>query len=117
MPMYGAQPPMMPGKKKKRMPMADGDLSAPSEIDSPPSSGAAPPDQSEGMMPKIAPEAVNYHDEAQSCQMCQYYGGGQCEVLQMPVQAEGGCTAFDDGSGGGDMSASPEGMNPEMMPS
>ena len=52
-------------------------------------------DQLTGATPAVPPEAVHYHDEEQRCELCQHFGqDGQCAVLQMPVQAEGGCNAF-----------------------
>jgi hypothetical protein len=66
----------------------------------PPPPTAAPdldPDQDGDIdsSPSIAPEAVNYHDDEQRCELCQYFGdSGDCAVLKMPVQAAGGCNAF-----------------------
>ncbi|MBV8831637.1 MAG: hypothetical protein JO108_20705 [Acidobacteriaceae bacterium] len=43
----------------------------------------------------VSPEALHYHDEAQRCELCEHFGqDGQCAVLQMTVQPEGGCNAF-----------------------
>lgn len=43
----------------------------------------------------IPPEAVNYHDDLQRCDMCRYMNeNGDCAVLKMPVSAEGACTVF-----------------------
>jgi hypothetical protein len=59
----------------------------------------------------IYPEAVNYHDDPQSCSICKYMNGSMCAVLKMEVQPQGGCNAFsgkdsgeespDEGSGNG----------------
>jgi hypothetical protein len=84
------------------------DLGSPSDFGGPPAPAAprsaAPaaasaldPDQDGDIdqAPAIPPEAVNYHDDAQSCSTCQYMDdGGNCAVLQMQVQPDGGCNAF-----------------------
>jgi hypothetical protein len=110
----------MPGRKPPRRMAADGDMGSPSEIDTPPSSGAAPPSPDQDMdSPQITPEMVDYHTGEENCGGCMYMGqDGTCAVLKMPVGESDWCKAFTpQGGGSGDPSASPEGMNPEMMPS
>lgn len=94
--------------------MADGGIGSPDPI------GGGMPDQepdaddmqagpsAAGAPPVIKPEAVNYHDEAHACSGCTYFdqGSSQCSVLQMQVQPEGGCNAFE--AIGGDQGASPD---------
>ena len=83
---------------------------APSAAPSPAASGAAEPDQDDQTptaSPTITPEAVNYHDDEQRCELCDYFGGdGQCAVLKMQVQPQGACNAFS--AAGGSQSAEPD---------
>lgn len=123
---FKQKPPMVPfgGKMPGKMMADGGGLGAPAPIGSggppmPPAGaagaagpGAAPPmggaepDMDDTGAPAIQPEAVHYHDDAQSCQMCQFMDeGGQCSVLQMQVSPDGGCAAYeakggDQGQGG-----------------
>lgn len=101
--------------------MADGGMGDPEPIGGMPddqNAGAPDMDDSQtppmgggGEMPVISPTAVAYHDDAQNCQGCQFFGsGGQCQVLQMAVAPEGGCTAFQAGTGG----QPDQGMTPSM---
>jgi hypothetical protein len=93
-------------------------LGAPPEIGGAPSaqtatSGGDDDQPNQGTTVVISPEAVNYHDDAQSCATCSYFGqDGNCQVLQMQVQAEGGCNAW---SGGSDQSA-PSPAGPPATP-
>ena len=123
MPMYGQMPPkkkLMPGRRM----MAGGappDLSSPSEIDSPPSSGAAlpqDPDQDQDNdSSMVTPEMLDYHTGADNCGACSHMmGDGSCEVLKMPVGETDWCKAFT-GSSGDASGAEPMGGNPEMQPS
>jgi hypothetical protein len=73
-------------------------------LDSPPPIGGAPPQPDEtepdsddmGGAAKPSPESLHYHDDAQNCGSCEYMGqGGQCQILGMPVQAEGACSAWE----------------------
>jgi hypothetical protein len=102
--------------------MADGGFGDPDPIGGTPSDQDMAPDQGDtqpqgggagmpGGMVVIKPEAVAYHDDAQNCQGCQHFGSdGQCEVLQMSVSPDGGCTAFEAGAGG----QPDQGMTPGM---
>ncbi len=107
-PPMGAQ---MGGMKRPMPHMADGGaMGAPAPIggspdDMPPpaAAGAGPDpdmdqdqDQGMGMGAAVSPEAVHYHDDAQSCQMCQHMGpDGTCAVLKMQVSPDGGCAAYE----------------------
>jgi hypothetical protein len=118
--------------------MADGGMGDPGAIGGAPddqdmspdmddSQGGPPMGGGAGEMPVITPEAVNYHDDPQSCAPisafgspgCQYFQGGQgaegghCAVLNMQVSGPGHCNAFSAMSGGGDMQAD-QGMSPGM---
>ncbi len=112
-----ARPPQRPGGRP--MMMADGQppedmIGAPAPVGGMPDEQDVMPDQDDlqagppegspaGEMPIIRPEAVAYHDDAQNCQSCSFFGdGGQCKVLAMQVNPVGGCNAFEPG-------ASPEG--------
>ncbi len=84
---------------------ADGGFGAPDPIGEPDASAMPPPPPAAagGMdpdmdSPTIRPEAVAYHDDAQSCQTCSHFSGGQCAVLKMQVSPEGGCNAFEGGA-------------------
>ena len=126
MPMYG-QPAMSPIKKKmpgRRTMAADGDLSSPSEIDSPPSSGSAPPQDptqdGDDDAPMVTPDMLDYHTGDDNCGACQHMmQDGSCEVLKMPVEETSWCKAFTPQSGDptGAPPNSQPGSNPEMMPS
>lgn len=73
-------------------------------------------EESSGTATAPSPEAVHYHDELQRCDLCSHFGDdGQCEVLQMQVQAEGGCSAFD-GMVEGEPEASPFGGESPIAP-
>lgn len=102
--------------------MADGGLGSPAPIGGPAGMGSAPPmpgkspappapgggaDPDADMdmdSPGVRPEAVHYHDDAQSCSGCSFMGADQqCAVLKMQVSPDGGCNAFE-AKGGDDMS-------------
>lgn len=94
-------------------------LGSPSMIGEPPSPQAPPPMQGEpdsddmGGPAAVKPEAVHYHDDPQSCSMCEYMGeGGQCAILKMQVNPEGGCAAFENKNEGGEEMAPDSGMEP-----
>lgn len=85
--------------------MPDDQDTAPDMDDAP---GGAPEGSAAGEMPIIKPEAVNFHDEMQTCgpmaggSGCQYFNAGQCSVLQMQVQPQSACTAFEPMVSGSD---------------
>ncbi len=100
-------PPMQKGKGTGMF--ADGGFGAPEPIGMgedpamppppPAAAGGMDPDMDQDMdSPTIRPEAVAYHDDAQSCQTCSHFSGGQCAVLKMQVSPEGGCNAFEGGA-------------------
>jgi hypothetical protein len=84
----GAKPPMMP-------PMG-----------MPPGPGG---DAGAGM---LTAETVGYHADPHNCGNCKHQSSGQCEVIGEQVTPVGGCSVWE---GGGDQTASPEGMSPEGM--
>lgn len=103
--------------------MADGGMGDPEPIGGMPDDQDQTPDMDDtqssptptmgagGEMPVISPEAVNYHDDARSCQGCQFMSpDSQCQVLQMQVSPAGGCNAFQPGAGG----QPDQGMQPGM---
>lgn len=126
------QRPMMSGappfRARRGMPqqqgkfMADGGLGSPAPIGGPaamggppqmPGKSAPPPPAAAGAdpdgdgdidSPGVRPEAVHYHDDAQSCAGCSFMGADQqCEVLRIQVSPDGGCNAFEaKGDQGGD---------------
>jgi len=50
----------------------------------------------------IAPEAVCYRSEMETCGSCEYNDGGQCSKLSIPVSDGDGCNLFKDRAGGQD---------------
>ncbi len=87
--------PMRPMAATGAMPpqrMADGGMGAATDA-----TGADPDNDGDGGGVKIDPSAVNYHDDAQSCQGCAHFSNGNCAVLQMQVSPDGGCNAFSSG--------------------
>src|SRR5579863_1216965 len=119
-PFYGQQPPM-PGKKKGRRMLADGDMSSPSELDTPPTGGSQIPqpdnDSDDMPTPQMTPEMLDYHTGDENCGACMYMGDdGTCAVLEMPVGETDWCKAFTPHAGGGTPGGT-EGANPEMQPS
>lgn len=121
--------PGMPGPQKpKGKFMADGGLGTPEPIGGPasmgpppgampgkmppPAPGGADPDKDGDIdSPSVSPEAVHYHDDAQSCSGCSFMGADQqCEVLKMQVSPDGGCAAFQAKTDQGD------GMSDGAMP-
>jgi hypothetical protein len=123
----GRMPHMANGRKPMppRM-MADGDLDAPDPMGGEPDAddmqmsqggqadqGAGPDAPGAGQMPMINPAAVNYHDDPHACSSCQYFSqDGNCQVLQMVVQPQGGCNAFEAGGAGNEV-APPNGGAPD----
>jgi hypothetical protein len=77
-----------------------------------PAMAAGPQGGGGGDMPAVSPEALNYHDDPRSCAPagqdgspgCQYFQGGNCQILQMQVSGPGSCNAFVALSGGEDQS-------------
>ncbi len=57
------------------------------------------PDGDEGMDYTVYPETVGYHDDPHSCSNCGAFSGGQCKLLKMEVNPEGGCSAWQDSGG------------------
>jgi hypothetical protein len=49
----------------------------------------------QGGRPAPTPESVAYHPESERCDGCEYYGGGDCSFLEMPVDAGGHCQRFE----------------------
>jgi hypothetical protein len=97
------------------------DLGAPSDFGAGPlprSSSRVPLDDEEEAEPSAAdalvtPEALNFHDDEQRCDMCQHFGrAGQCAVLKMPVPPEGGCNAFRNGAGDEEEGEDEDDINP-----
>ena len=96
--------------------MADGDSmmgnpspigGAPDDQDTGPDmddmAGGPPEGSPAGEMPIIKPEALAYHDDAQSCSGCMFMTpDSQCKILQMQISPTGGCNAFEAKSGEGD---------------
>lgn len=84
-------------------PIGDDDADdAPDMSAAPPDPGAdaqGPPTGAGGAI--VKPEAVQYHDQPQSCATCVHMtGGNQCEILAMYISPEGGCTAWEDSGAG-----------------
>lgn len=87
-----------------------GDAGPPPAAAPPPPDAAAPPDndaddmQGGGASSGITPQALDYHDDKQECQGCQYMDeGGNCSVLKMQVAPEGWCKAYSGKMGDQDM--------------
>lgn len=69
----------------------------------PPGLGADTDQDNDFDNPVVRPESVNYHDDPQTCETCQYMAdSGQCSVLRMQVSPQGGCNAFEPKAGGGE---------------
>lgn len=109
----------LPSRKKSM-----DDLGAPSELGAPmprarqtaappalppdlgPDIGEAPPARSGA---GVTPEALHYHDDEQRCDGCTHMGSGNhCDLLQMPVEPEGGCIGFSATDMGGAPEVEPE---------
>jgi hypothetical protein len=69
-----------------------------------------PNEDESGEMPTLYPETVGYHDDARSCGNCGFYAGEQCQLLKMPVAAEGACCAWQGGESEGQDEGSGEGQ-------
>jgi hypothetical protein len=117
-------PPMVPGKmppKRRVSTMADGDMGAPSDMETP--SPGADPDNDSDVDFTPSPDMLDYHTGDENCGACQYMGGdGSCGVLKMPVGEADWCKAFtaksgQDNSAAPGGSGNPGGVNPEMQPS
>ncbi len=67
----------------------------------PPPPKEKPPVSAPGGGGSIAPEAVCYRSEVETCANCQYNSGGNCDRLSIPVSDGDGCNLFEDK--GGDM--------------
>lgn len=67
----------------------------------PPPQGApkAAPPAGAGGDEGIAPEAVCYRSEMETCGQCTYNDQGQCSKLQIPVSDGDGCNLFKDRGG------------------
>jgi hypothetical protein len=50
----------------------------------------------QGQPPAPTPESVGYHTAAEACGNCEYFKGGNCEFLRMPVNEGDWCRRFED---------------------
>jgi len=48
-----------------------------------------------GAAPKPTPESVCYRGAADVCGSCEYFSGGQCSFLAMPVDDGASCSRFE----------------------
>jgi hypothetical protein len=106
-------------------PRPGADLDSPSDFSAPAPKAPLPADpdadtdqdsQAASGTPSVPPDAVHYHDDEQRCELCDNYGqDGQCSLLQMQVQPQGGCNAFT-AQQGGDGTTMGMGDNSQALP-